>query len=134
MIGNFISLLSLFAFSNPPSPPFSKGGKIIPPFPKGGMIESPFPKGDNQDAKCPPSRGYHTRRHRADFLLTSHAITSIVDGSEDTMKKAIAFLALVLLVASFAAAQDWFKGSLDNAVAKAKSENKRVLLDFFSGG
>ena len=50
------------------------------------------------------------------------------------MKKAITFLALVLLVASFAAAQDWFKGSLDQAVARAKSENKRVLLDFFSGG
>jgi hypothetical protein len=50
------------------------------------------------------------------------------------MKKALTFLALVLLVASFAAAQDWFKGSLDQAVAKAKSENKRVLLDFFSGG
>ena len=50
------------------------------------------------------------------------------------MKKTLAFLALVLLIASFAAAQDWFKGSLDQAVVKAKSENKRVLLDFFSGG
>jgi len=50
------------------------------------------------------------------------------------MKKVLAFLAFVLLIASFAAAQDWFKGSLDQAVAKAKTENKRVLLDFFSGG
>jgi hypothetical protein len=50
------------------------------------------------------------------------------------MKKALTLLALVLLIASFAAAQNWFKGSLDQAVAKAKSENKRVLLDFFSGG
>ena len=53
---------------------------------------------------------------------------------EVPMKKVLAFLALVLLIASFAEAQDWFKGSLDQAVAKAKSENKRVLLDFFSGG
>jgi len=66
--------------------------------------------------------------------LTSCIITFIVDRSEVPMKKALAFLAIVLLVASFAAAQDWFKGSLDQAVAKAKSENKRVLLDFFSGG
>ncbi len=50
------------------------------------------------------------------------------------MKKALAFLVLVFLLASFAAAQNWFKGSLDQAVAKAKSENKKVLLDFFSGG
>jgi hypothetical protein len=50
------------------------------------------------------------------------------------MKKALTLLSLVLLLASFAAAQSWFKGSLDQAVAKAKSENKRVLLDFYSGG
>ncbi len=50
------------------------------------------------------------------------------------MKKTLAFLALIIFIASFAAAQDWFKGSLDQAVAKAKTENKRVLLDFFSGG
>jgi len=50
------------------------------------------------------------------------------------MKKALAFLAIMFLIASFAAAQDWFKGSLDQAVAKAKTENKLVLLDFFSGG
>ncbi|MEW5899929.1 MAG: hypothetical protein AB1715_00520 [Acidobacteriota bacterium] len=50
------------------------------------------------------------------------------------MKKVLLSLSLVLLVASLASAQNWFKGSLDQAVAKAKSENKRVLLDFFSGG
>ena len=50
------------------------------------------------------------------------------------MKKVLAFLAIVLLVASFAAAQNWFKGSPAQAVGKAKSENKRVRLDFFSGG
>jgi hypothetical protein len=50
------------------------------------------------------------------------------------MKKALSLPALILLLASLAAAQNWFKGNLDGAVAKAKSENKRVLLDFFSGG
>ena len=58
----------------------------------------------------------------------------MIERREVPMKKVLAFLAIVLLVASFAAAQNWFKGSLDQAVAKAKSENKRVLLDFFSGG
>src|SRR4030042_3234829 len=43
-----VPLLSLFAFSNPPSPP--------------------FPKGDNEDVKCSPPRGYHTKRHRAVVL------------------------------------------------------------------
>lgn len=50
------------------------------------------------------------------------------------MKKAIAFLAVLFLIGSFAAAQNWFKGPLDQAVAKAKTENKLVLLDFYSGG
>ncbi len=31
-------------------------------------------------------------------------------------------------------AQNWFKGSLDQAVAKAKTENKLVIIDFFSAG
>ena len=50
------------------------------------------------------------------------------------MKKALALFALLFLIASFAAAQNWFKGSLDQAAARAKTENKLVLLDFFSGG
>ncbi len=49
------------------------------------------------------------------------------------MKKAL-ILAMVLVLASLAPAQTWFKGSLDQAVAKAKSENKLVLVDFYSGG
>jgi hypothetical protein len=49
------------------------------------------------------------------------------------MKKFLA-LALVLILASFASAQNWFKGTLDQAVAKAKAENKLVLVDFYSGG
>ncbi|MCX6561350.1 MAG: hypothetical protein NTZ26_12655 [Candidatus Aminicenantes bacterium] len=49
------------------------------------------------------------------------------------MKKALV-IALVLVLASFASAQNWFKGSLDQAVAKAKVENKLVIIDFFSAG
>jgi hypothetical protein len=34
-----------------------------------GIIEPPSLKGDNEEAKCPPSRGYHTKRHRAGLDL-----------------------------------------------------------------
>jgi hypothetical protein len=49
------------------------------------------------------------------------------------MKKTLA-LAAVLVLASLAVAQNqiWFKGTLDEAFAKAKAENKRVLVDFYS--
>jgi hypothetical protein len=47
------------------------------------------------------------------------------------MKKAL-MLFLVLALASMASAQNWFKGTLDQAVAKAKSEHKLVLVDFYS--
>jgi hypothetical protein len=47
------------------------------------------------------------------------------------MKKAFALSAVLLLV-SAASAQSFFKGTLDEAFAKAKSENKQVLLDFNS--
>ena len=49
------------------------------------------------------------------------------------MKKAFAVLILLVLV-STAWAQNWFPGTLDQAVAKAKTENKLVLVDFYSGG
>lgn len=49
------------------------------------------------------------------------------------MKKAFAVLS-ILVLASTASAQNWFKGTLEQAVAKAKTENKLVLLDFYSGG
>lgn len=49
------------------------------------------------------------------------------------MKKAFA-LSFLLVLASAASAQNWFNGTVDQAVAKAKSENKLVLLDFYSGG
>ncbi len=48
------------------------------------------------------------------------------------MKKFLA-LAFVLVLASAASAQTtWFKGTLDEAVAKAKVEHKLVLVDFYS--
>jgi hypothetical protein len=49
------------------------------------------------------------------------------------MKRTCAVLFLLILV-SAAWAQNWFQGTLDQAVAKAKTENKLVLVDFFSGG
>lgn len=56
------------------------------------------------------------------------------DACEASMKKHLTLLIMVLVLASLASAQTWFKGSLDQAVAKAKSENKLVLVDFYSGG
>lgn len=41
---------------------------------------------------------------------------------------------MVLILATAASAQTWFKGTLDQAVTKAKAENKLVLVDFYSGG
>jgi hypothetical protein len=48
------------------------------------------------------------------------------------MKKALTLSAALLLVAASASAQLFTKGTLDEAFAKAKAENKRVLLDFNS--
>jgi len=49
------------------------------------------------------------------------------------MKKiAVALMFFVLAASAFG--QSWFQGSLDEALAKAKSEGKLVLIDFFSGG
>ncbi|MBN1938369.1 MAG: hypothetical protein JW843_02205 [Candidatus Aminicenantes bacterium] len=50
------------------------------------------------------------------------------------MKKALVLTLALLLAAAAASAQtlDWFKGSVDEAFAKAKAENKLVLLDFNS--
>jgi hypothetical protein len=49
------------------------------------------------------------------------------------MKKFAAILMFCLL-ATAAFGQSWFQGTFDEALAKAKSEGKLVLLDFFSGG
>ncbi len=52
------------------------------------------------------------------------------------MKK-LTFAAGLLLLASFAAAQTaapFLTGTLDEALAQAKKENKLVLIDFYSSG
>lgn len=49
----------------------------------------------------------------------------------EIVKKALAFF-FVLALASIASAQNWFRSTLDEAVAKAKIDNKLVLLDFYS--
>jgi hypothetical protein len=49
------------------------------------------------------------------------------------MKKALLLLVvLVLASAAFAQAPNWFKGTLDEAIAKAKVDHKLVLVDFYS--
>ena len=52
---------------------------------------------------------------------------------QSMIKKGLA-LSLVLVVASVAGAQNWFTGSLEEALAKARNEKKLVLIDFYSGG
>ncbi len=52
---------------------------------------------------------------------------------EVSMKK-VALLSILLLFASAAFGQVWFKGTFDEALAKAKSEKKLVLIDFYSSG
>ena len=47
------------------------------------------------------------------------------------MKQLVGFSVLAAFVTTVSA-QSWFKGSFDGALAKAKSENKKVLVDFFS--
>lgn len=49
------------------------------------------------------------------------------------MRKALA-LSVLLVLAPAALAQNWFNGTLEQAAAKAKTENKLVLVDFYSGG
>jgi hypothetical protein len=48
------------------------------------------------------------------------------------MKKALASLAILSLAALASAQTVQFKGTLDEAFAKAKAENKLVLVDFSS--
>jgi len=58
----------------------------------------------------------------------------MISGGRTGMKKTmIAALALAVLAGS-AAAQVWFRGTVDEAVAKAKAETKFVLVDFYSDG
>ena len=48
------------------------------------------------------------------------------------MKKAAVCCALLLLASAAFAQNNFFKGTLDEAMAKAKAENKKLLLDFNS--
>lgn len=50
---------------------------------------------------------------------------------EVAMKKFLT-ASLVLVLASAASAQVFFKGTFDEALVKAKTENKKILLDFDS--
>lgn len=50
------------------------------------------------------------------------------------MKKLFVLSLLLIFLSSFGIAQNWFQGNLDDAVAKAKTEGKLVLIDFFSDG
>ena len=49
-----------------------------------------------------------------------------------TVKKQLIGLAVLAAIMSTASAQNWFKGNLDDALTRAKTENKTVLIDFFS--
>ncbi|MFH0991833.1 MAG: hypothetical protein V1799_17635 [bacterium] len=48
------------------------------------------------------------------------------------MKRAIILGLLLLIFVGTAFSQVWFTGNLDEALAKAKSEKKLVLIDFYS--
>jgi len=47
------------------------------------------------------------------------------------MKK-ILTVSFILALASVASAQVFFTGTFDQALAQAKTENKKVLVDFYS--
>lgn len=51
-----------------------------------------------------------------------------------TMKKTFGLSMALMFLATAASAQNWFKGSFDDALARAKDEKKLVLIDFYSGG
>ncbi|MBM3311386.1 MAG: DUF945 domain-containing protein [Candidatus Aminicenantes bacterium] len=48
------------------------------------------------------------------------------------MKKLVSLLFVLAFVSAAAAQTAWFQGTLDQAVAKAKTEGKLVLIDFYS--
>jgi hypothetical protein len=65
--------------------------------------------------------------------LTKSAGASIVQ-YEAKMRKALPFSMAFMFLVSAAAAQNWTHGTFDEALAKAQSEKKLVLVDFYSGG
>jgi len=50
------------------------------------------------------------------------------------MKKPLIALLGLALIAGTAAGQVWFKGTVDEAAAKARLEKKLVIVDFYSDG
>ena len=50
------------------------------------------------------------------------------------MKKTLTLSMVLVLAVSASAQVTWFKGSLDQATAKAQTENKLVLVNFYSAG
>ena len=50
------------------------------------------------------------------------------------MKKILPLVLALPFFAGTAAAQVWFQGTVDEAVARAKIESKLVLVDFYSDG
>lgn len=50
------------------------------------------------------------------------------------MMKRLALFLLLLIFVSAAFGQNWFKGTFDESLGKAKNEGKMVLIDFFSDG
>jgi hypothetical protein len=66
--------------------------------------------------------------------LTGAAPRGYIRKREVPMKRAALAIALLLAFAAAASAQVWFPGSFDEALAKAKTENKLVIVDFYSDG
>jgi hypothetical protein len=50
------------------------------------------------------------------------------------MMKRLALFFLLLIFVSAAFGQNWFKGTFNDALGKAKNEGKMVLINFFSDG
>jgi hypothetical protein len=67
------------------------------------------------------------------LFLDNKKLKSYSQAMEVSMKK-VALFSILLLFASAAFGQAWFKGTLDEALAKAKSEKKLVLINFYSSG
>ena len=50
------------------------------------------------------------------------------------MKKTLVLIAALVFSVSAASAPNWFKGTLEEAFARAKVQNKPLLLDFYQLG
>jgi len=50
------------------------------------------------------------------------------------MRKAAALSCLLAMAATAAVAQTWHQGTLEDALARAKTQSKLVLVDFYSDG